>query len=108
MQELSRRTHTRLLTDIAFATAIAAAASFSIAAAQAQTQAPAEQGDPAFKVPDELKSKEPKEPSTVGETRAAPEPRLPADQSRPPISGKPLDKPGKELHSAPPEKIEGK
>lgn len=107
MQELSRRTRTRLLTDIAFAAAMAAAASFSIAAAQAQTQAPA-QGNPAYEAPDGLKSKETKEPSTVGESRAAPEPRLPADQTQPPISGKPLDQPGKELHSAPPVKIEAK
>lgn len=108
MQELSRRTRTRLLTDIAFAAAMAAAASFSIAAAQAQTQAPAQQGNPAYEAPDGLKSKETKEPSTVGESRAAPEPRLPTDQTQPPISGKPLDQPGKELHSAPPEKIEAK
>jgi hypothetical protein len=108
MQELSRRTRTRLLTDIAFAGVMAAAASFSIAAAQAQTQAPTQQDNPAFKMPDELKSRESKEPTPVGESRAAPEPRLPADQTQPPVSGKPLDEPGKELNSAPPEKVEGK
>jgi hypothetical protein len=55
MQELSRPTRTRLLTDIAFATTLAAVASFSIAAAQEQTKTP----------PDK---------STTAETRASPAP----------------------------------
>lgn len=116
MQELSRRTHARLLTDIAFAAVLAATASFGIAAAQAQTTALPQQDDASRKVPDQLKSPDSKdrdsgpkkEPATTGETRAAPAPRLPADQLRPPISGRPLDEPDKALHSAPPEKIEGK
>lgn len=105
MQELSRRTRARLLTDIAIATTLAAAASFSIAAAQAQVNAPPHRNAPLDRKDDKDK---PKEPTTIGETRAAPAPQLPADQTRPPVSGKPLDEPGKELHSAPPEKIEGK
>ena len=103
MQELSQRKRARLLTDIAFATTLAAVASFSIAAAQAQTGTPPQSNSPL----DRKDDKKP-EPTTTGETRAAPAPQLPVDQTRPPISGKPLDQPDKELHSAPPEKIEGK
>lgn len=104
MQELSGRTRERLLTDIAFATTLAAAASFGIAAAQAQVNTP-----PGKNAPLEQNDKDKKpEPTTTGETRAAPAPRLPVDQTQPPVSGKPLDEPGKELHSAPPEKIEGR
>lgn len=105
MQELSRRTRARLLTDIAIATTLTAAASFSIAAAQAQMNTPSEKSSPLERKDDRDK---PKEPTTTGETRAAPAPRLPADQTRPPVSGKPLDEPAKELRSAPPEKVEGK
>ncbi len=105
MQELPRRIRARLLTDIAFATTMTAVAAFGVAAAQAQTGTPVEKSSPLYQKDDKAKLKE---PSTIGETRAAPAPRLPAEQTQPPISGKPLYEPDKALHSAPPEKIEGK
>ena len=105
MQELPRRTRTRLLTDIAFATTLTAVAAFSVAAAQAQTSTPVEKNAPLDQKDDKDK---PKEPQTTGETRAAPAPHLSGEQTQPPISGKPLDQPEKTLNSAPPEKIEGK
>lgn len=110
MQELSRRTRARLLTDIAFATTLTAAAIFSVAAARAQTNTPPAQNAPLDQKDDKDKPKEPKssEPTTTGETRAAPAPRLPSEQMQPPMSGKPLDEPDKALNPAPPEKIEGK
>jgi hypothetical protein len=108
MQELSRRTCARLLTDIAFATTLVAAASFGIAAAQAQTDTAPRNNAPLDRKDDKKIEPKSSEPTTTGESRAAPAPQLPADQTRPPVSGKPLDEPGKELQSAPPEKIEGK